>query len=1746
MECLPRISMVGIPSKKACGPPDLTPMKECICRNYQLSANEFRDEFAEFLLTRKSACEPSVDYTGLSKLKRYYAQLQLVKGRFGSLTTGSTGVTWKWYGAFTDVPLAKNDMRFEENSILFNIGALHTSLAIREKRSDTDSMKVACTHFQCAAWALDTACDRHSIPDGTEELNSDLLRVLSLLMMAQAQECIVEKSVVDDRPANITGKLTRYLEETYEQVCVHLTQPSLITAPLSKFLKELNRRCQVKKDYYGALAAYFAGSNELTLKKQGTAIAWYQLAQLNINRAEKLAKEIKDIDVPFPLNSGPSLRDNVLFVSGVINQKLTAAIRENDFVYHEAIPCMESLEPIKSACLVKGIPFDHNDPETRGVDIFQRLVPIATLEAASVYSEHKASLLRRLTAEVDEKDLALQVFLPTLDLDPQTMLAPDPTLPQELYDACARVSNLDGGPQVFLSEELKKLDAASISVNKELQNVLLLLEKTKIRMNSVPNARGNDELRSLESRLKVVEERIKVSADALVQAKHSNSQLREAIQAHLPTLERLSTTVEELAASLPSVQALIEDPEAVKVLNSSQALYDKVDEMRRQRNNFVDQLRSTLHDDDITGDLLTSSSPPSADMFETRLKKHDHLVELLRLNLTAQKNIESAFIDLNAGFAPFAIKLRDIRKKRASEIQMLLLSGRMLDELLHKHRQGLNFYEQIKLQLNESANVLNEISERLDKAVSSSFVVTQGSPVSHFTTIPPVSPMSAQLPRPISTLGEYLASRNARPINPNFVGSPFDTRPVSTVCASAAVQPAAPLPSTPVVLHQPTRVPFSPVANFGRFPAPPPSYNSGPSNSAQAPPLQGFHYSSSSEGAITTSVHGHPFSGNVFGSHSQHLRSPHDPALNQGMFRAIQPTAIRDQIWPVHPTCNDHVYSRVNNEVPVVPYSRPPSLPQQHQGNINRPSIPPSVQNSFGLPVITSVADSPGGPPASSLPFQGGVHGLSFGAASPSVIASSAPNTLSEHVTLAPDSMLLPSSGLSSHRLGVSKGPPPASVAPSQRPTCHESPLTSTGHPLVLHPMNCPDTSTAHLTSTLPDSNVNNFPTSCTITAVPSTNTPAAGDLTPLQPHVLTKADLDAQRREERLRATYGNQPATSNLPPFLFELKRPVAHDVGQLDSAHRNVNESTEATPNHQVAVSKGASLLSKNDQRKPITAEPLSDPLVLNRFIAATENLLTWLENLNEPLSGVSPSHNNQPPKRLSTAWSRVVAASTDFSNSSLFKGKKSTQAAALCCASRNRCQDYVPYDANRVVLDSTKNDYINASHIDLSDSVGDWCPRYIVAQAPMTKTLIDFWNMIISQGCELVVLLTPPKPSGFDTHLSALMSTGSQHGEGQYGDPTDILHVPAHLPANKVGARFCIPGSSLELRLQSIKESTSDSSAHSSNEYGSTYVGQWTERLITICDQATQRTRSLIHLCFHGPILQSTTSDAGSLVETSAKHFCAFVNCVHSYYKQQRSLVHPIAVVCEYGAGLSGVFVTASVCILHAEMLGRVADVVEIAGQVCRLRRGLLHHPSHLVTAARVVAHAAVETVARRDIVVGPRRCAHNVLTLSNATATSQRSLDVSPRHNPIDTLFSDQPVNLNDLISVVNKWTVSEGESMTTLTDREDVVPVSSDNATTTVGCPAANTSLPDVTDVANTSNSDREAKEATGSATLLSVDQLVDLTGLSLSDLRKKRCSRREFESVSYHQPVHNFDDPFAQLDPILQSKLSALINNAP
>ena len=99
-----------------------------------------------------------------------------------------------------------------------------------------------------------------------------------------------------------------------------------------------------------------------------------------------------------------------------------------------------------------------------------------------------------------------------------------------------------------------------------------------------------------------------------------------------------------------------------------------------------------------------------------------------------------------------------------------------------------------------------------------------------------------------------------------------------------------------------------------------------------------------------------------------------------------------------------------------------------------------------------------------------------------------------------------------------------------------------------------------------------------------------------------------------------------------------------------------------------------------------------------------------------------------------------------------------AIGRCSSYKNQHQDILPFDHTRVILNDTKDDYINASYISPNTP---YAPYFIglfnhlfvmlslkiqtsltATQIPLQSSLADFWLMVYQQQVNVLVTLTSP--------------------------------------------------------------------------------------------------------------------------------------------------------------------------------------------------------------------------------------------------------------------------------------------------------------------------------------------------------------------------------------------------------------------
>ncbi|XP_076362169.1 tyrosine-protein phosphatase non-receptor type protein myopic [Tachypleus tridentatus] len=699
MEAVPRLPMLSCELKISPSPSDFgPPLKKFIREQYHEDPESYSKEIKELESLRQSACKVPRDFTGCSTLKRYYSQLLSLQNRFPMTEDGPASVPFVWSDIFSGLVFSITDIKYEQACILYNIGALHSELGAMDNRHNAEGMKIACTHFQCAAWAFQHLRDNFPQPKGSD-MSHDLLTFFINIMLAQAQECILEKSMLDSRKSSITAKVAAQVVEYYKIAMGNLMaggsnmEPGCILDIVGgKTFKTWKKFIEFKMAYYACISHLYMGNQAEDQQKMGERVSWYQSAQEKLEAAAKIAKVIERED----------LNDTLTFTMDVVGGKQNAAKKENDFVYHEKVLPVESLPEIKGASLVKGIPFSPSDPDVSGPDIFARLVPMEAHEAASLYSEEKAKLLRAIAAKIEDKDQELLTYMSSLQLDISSLKPETEKIPQELLEKCAAFS-----VKPTALKDLTGLMENLTDISTEVENILgesktlLTEEEEKEKHHQVTHGKRAPSMITCE----LMKECEKYQV-AHKRASESNATLHKALSLHLDNLKLLTGPLEELQKALPSV-SLLDVPNSEGGARELEKLYNKVEEMRCQRSMLESQLREAVQNDDITKLLVTRDKNDDIQkLFDEELKKHHHLLGLLEQNLAAQDNILRALTQAHARYADTRKATEEVLQRRKVFVRSLLNSCEAYDDLLAKSVKGLDFYKKLQ---NNAARVLARV-----------------------------------------------------------------------------------------------------------------------------------------------------------------------------------------------------------------------------------------------------------------------------------------------------------------------------------------------------------------------------------------------------------------------------------------------------------------------------------------------------------------------------------------------------------------------------------------------------------------------------------------------------------------------------------------------------------------------------------------------------------------------------------------------------------------------------------------------------------------------------------------------------------------------------------------------------------------------------------------------------------------------------------------------------------------------------
>ncbi|KAM4602824.1 rhophilin-2 isoform 1-T1 [Polymixia lowei] len=230
--------------------------KDFILEHYSEDGSSFEDEIADLMDLRQACRTPSRSQAGMELLAKYLNHLPLLESRFFS-PTRQTGIFFTWYDSFTGVPVCQQNLSLEKASILFNMAALYTQIGTRSDRQTQAGLEEVVSSFQKAAGILNHLKETFTHTP-SYDMSPAMLSMLIRMMLAQAQECLFEKSALPGIRNHFLSLLKMAQEaakvaETYDHV-----HQSMIQTPIKDNVPLFwSTMSQVKTNHYRSLAHYF-------------------------------------------------------------------------------------------------------------------------------------------------------------------------------------------------------------------------------------------------------------------------------------------------------------------------------------------------------------------------------------------------------------------------------------------------------------------------------------------------------------------------------------------------------------------------------------------------------------------------------------------------------------------------------------------------------------------------------------------------------------------------------------------------------------------------------------------------------------------------------------------------------------------------------------------------------------------------------------------------------------------------------------------------------------------------------------------------------------------------------------------------------------------------------------------------------------------------------------------------------------------------------------------------------------------------------------------------------------------------------------------------------------------------------------------------------------------------------------------------------------------------------------------------
>ncbi|KAL9555893.1 hypothetical protein PS6_002611 [Mucor atramentarius] len=660
-------------------------LREYISNGYAEHPDLYTDDFRVLDELRNDCIYMETNQKALNRLIKYYAQLVFISAKFPI----DVGIEFPWY------------LTFGEGQ---KPGAVYSQLGNAENRSTTEGIKRACNYFQHAAGCfqllLDTIVPEMRIAP-TIDMSPYALQTLINLMLAQAQECVWQKAAMDQLRDGTIARLALKIAEYYDAACELASNSSISNVYPKCWLTHM----QIKALHFNAAAQFRKSCECISQDKYGEEVARLQIASEFVKRAFDLRQN--------KAAAAPSVMNDLRSLQQIISTNLARAEKDNDVIYLESIPLPSALPAILKTQMVKAqAPTEIADPVSLmhdkdlphpviGLPLFQKLVPFAVHQAASVYVDRKERLIKEdIIHKLDELNSVYHSSIESLHLP--ALLATTETstgLPESIMQQAAEVRSGGGSQALYdMWEQVQKASSKNADILEDAFNAL----DEEHEADEALRSRYTTEWQRPESHIltQQLAAQGQKHRQTLTSAQKADLIVRNKLDTWANIIDVLCLTREELENSIPSNEGNSPSDSLMRI----KKLVQDMNQHMRVRKDLVDQARKASNADDISPALLKKAAELTAkspiikieaaqfeDLFVDELRKYDKFI----MTVDQEDEQQSTILrQLNDAYHQYKARMNDQSSgaKREKALQNLNQAYFKYKEIKTNLTEGLKFY----------------------------------------------------------------------------------------------------------------------------------------------------------------------------------------------------------------------------------------------------------------------------------------------------------------------------------------------------------------------------------------------------------------------------------------------------------------------------------------------------------------------------------------------------------------------------------------------------------------------------------------------------------------------------------------------------------------------------------------------------------------------------------------------------------------------------------------------------------------------------------------------------------------------------------------------------------------------------------------------------------------------------------------------------------------------------------------------